>query len=119
MKKISVIVALVCIFCISGCNNKSMNHIISNEPSIRGVVEEIYEEHIIVNCKEIEGYPSDTKCSVSLDVENKDSMTHFNIGDEIAVYYNGDIAESNPLQINTVYAITLITPADRSENNKS
>ena len=55
---------------------------------------------------------------VSLDVENKDSMTHFSIGDEVVVYYDGNIAESYPMQINTVYAITLKTPADRAENNK-
>ena len=53
-----------------------------------------------------------------MNAENKDSMTHFSVGDEIVVYYNGDIAESYPLQINTVYAITLKTPADRTENNK-
>ena len=52
-------------------------------------------------------------------MENKDSMTSFNIGDEIVVYYDGNIAESYPMQINTVYAITLKTPADRAENDKS
>lgn len=53
---------------------------------------------------------------ISLDVKNKDSMTDFSIGDKVAVYYDGYIAESYPMQINTVYAITLETPADRSEN---
>ena len=32
---------------------------------------------------------------------------------EIVVYYNGEIAESDPLQINTVYGITLKTPANQ------
>ena len=53
---------------------------------------------------------------VSLKVENKDSMTHFSIGDEVVVYFDGNIAESYPMQINTVYAITLKTPADRAVN---
>jgi hypothetical protein len=52
-------------------------------------------------------------------VENKDSVTNFNIGDEVVVYYDGNIAESYPMQINTVYAITLKTPSDRTENDKS
>ena len=39
-------------------------------------------------------------------------MTNFNIDDEVIVYYDGDIAETYPMQINTVYAITLKTPAD-------
>ena len=49
---------------------------------------------------------------VSLDVENKDSMSHFSMGDEVVVYYDGNIAETYPMQINRVYAITLKTPAD-------
>ena len=50
---------------------------------------------------------------VSLDVENKDSYTDVAVGDEVIVYYNGEIAESDPLQINTVYAINLKNPASR------
>ena len=46
-------------------------------------------------------------------------MTHFNIGDEVVVYYDGNIAESYPMQINTVYAILLKEPANRVENNKT
>lgn len=50
---------------------------------------------------------------VALDVENKDSVTHFCIDDEVTVYYDGNIAESYPMQINTVYAIVLKTPGER------
>lgn len=50
---------------------------------------------------------------VSLDVENKDSYIDVAIGDEIVVYYNGNITESYPLKINTVYAITLRTPVNQ------
>ena len=56
---------------------------------------------------------------VSLDVENKDSMTSFRIGDEVVVYFDGSVAESYPMQIDHVYAITLKTPADRAENDRS
>lgn len=45
-------------------------------------------------------------------------MTHFSVGDEVVVYYDGMIAESDPLQINSVYAITLESPAERSQDNK-
>ena len=90
MKKYGIILLmLLCIFGLFGCNSKSMNYIIENETG----------EYVI-----------------SLDVKNKDSMTDFSIGDKVAVYYDGYIAESYPMQINTVYAITLETPADRSEN---
>ena len=39
-------------------------------------------------------------------------------GDEVTVYFDGNIAESWPLQINNVYAILLIEPANPSENEK-
>lgn len=112
MKKlIALVVALVCVFSLVGCKNKSMNYIIENEPSIMGVVEDTNDNSILIK-------NDDGEYWVSLNVENKDSMTHFSIDDEVVVYYDGNIAESYPMQINTVYAITLTTPADRTENNK-
>lgn len=112
MKKlIAIVLALVCVFSLIGCNNRSMNYIIENEPSIMGIVKETNDNSILIGNEDGEYW-------VSLNVENKDSMTHFSIGDEVVVYYDGNIAESYPMQINTVYAITLKTPADRAENNK-
>ena len=112
MKKlIALVLALVCVLGMVACNNRSMNYIISNEPSITGIVKETNENAILIE-------NDDGEYWVSLNVENKDSVTNFNVGDEVVVYYDGNIAESYPMQINTVYAITLKTPADRTENNK-
>ena len=113
MKKlIALVSALVCVLGMVGCNNRSMNYIISNEPSITGIVKETNENSMLIE-------NDDGEYWVSLNVENKDSMTSFNIDDEVVVYYDGNVAESYPMQINTVYAITLKTPADRTENDKS
>ena len=113
MKKlIALVSALVCVLGMVGCNNRSMNYIISNEPSITGIVKETNENAMLIE-------NDDGEYWVSLNVENKDSMTSFNIDDEVVVYYDGNVAESYPMQINTVYAITLKTPADRTENDKS
>ena len=110
MKKlIALVLALVCVLSLAGCNNRSMNYIIENEPSITGIVKETNDNSILIENEDGEYW-------VSLNVENEDSMTHFSIGDEVVVYYDGIIAESFPMQINTVYAITLKTPADRAEN---
>ena len=112
MKKlIAVLLVLNCMLGLVGCNSRSMNYIIANEPNITGVVKEANEQSILIENEKGEYW-------VSLDVENKDSTTHFNLGDEVVVYYNGIIAESYPMQINTVYAITLKEPADRAENNQ-
>ena len=112
MKKlIALLLSLICLLGLIGCSNKSMNYIVANEPNITGIVKEANENAILIENEKGEYW-------VSLNVENKDSTTHFNLGDEVVVYYNGIIAESYPMQINTVYAITLKEPADRAENNQ-
>ena len=110
-KPIALMLVLLCLLGLAGCSNRSMNYIIANEPNITGVVKEANEQSILIENEKGEYW-------VSLNVENKDSTTHFNLGDEVVVYYNGIIAESYPMQINTVYAITLKEPADRAENNQ-
>lgn len=102
MKKIlSLILTLFCVLSLVGCG-RSMDDIIKNESSITGVLISI----------QTDAYPYGAYCDVSLDAENKDDMVDFNIGDEVIVYYDGNIAESYPLQINTVYAISLKDPAN-------
>lgn len=71
---------------------------------ITGIVKEAGENFVLIENE-------DGEYVVSLTVENEDSLTHFSIGDEIVVYYDGNIAESYPMQINTAYAVTLKTPA--------
>ena len=46
-------------------------------------------------------------------VESKDSYADPVVGDEIVVYYDGNVMETDPLKVGTVYAITLKTPANR------
>ena len=101
-----------------GCDNKSMNYIISNKPSVTGVVEEVHEEYILMYAETADGYPNGSRWEIPLDVENQDSYMDMVVGDEIVVYYDGSAMESDPLQIATVYAITLKEPADRTINEK-
>ena len=90
-----------------------MNYIISNEPSIRGIIKETSENSILIKNDNGEYW-------VSLNVENEDGIySPIMVGDEVTIYYDGNIAESYPMQINTVYAILLIEPADRTVNEKS
>ena len=98
---------------LAGCNNKNMNHIIENEPSVTGIVTEVHEKYIQIYI-ENEGYPYGADCDVSLDVENGDGLySPITVGDEVVVYFDGSIAESDPMQIHNVYAITLKTPVKR------
>ena len=47
MKKyLLIILSVICVLGMSGCNNKSLNYIISNEPGITGNIKEVYENSI-------------------------------------------------------------------------
>ncbi len=105
------VLALLVLWALPACRGRNLDWIVENEPSIAGVVQEVSEASILI------GNESGEYC-VPLDVENGDSVTHFSVGDEVVVYYDGLIAETSPAQISTVYAITLRTPADRAENDR-
>ena len=52
-------------------------------------------------------------------MKNSDGIySPIQVGDEVTVYYDGNIAESYPMQINKVYAVLLKEPADRSVNEQ-
>lgn len=114
MKKyMTMILAVLMALGTAGCNKKSMNYIIENELNVIGIVTEVHDKYIQIYI-ENEGYPYGADCNVSLDVENEDGIySPIKVGDEVVVYFDGSIAESDPMQINTVYAITLQTPAVR------
>ena len=113
MKKFTaMLLVMAFVISVAGCCNRSMNDIIANEPSITGIVKDVGENAILIENDNGEYW-------VSRNVENRDSVTVFRIGDEVVVYYDGNVAESYPMQINRVYAITLKTPVDRTGNDKS
>ena len=110
-KAILFLMILTCM--LSGCNKKSMNYIIENKPSVTGIVEEVHDDFVIIYAEDATGYPGISRWSISLEVENKDSYTTLEVGDEIVVYHDGDVMETDPLQVGIVHAITLKTPANR------
>ena len=113
MKKyLLILISIICMMGLSGCNNRSMNYIISNEPSMTGIIKETNENSILIENETGEYW-------VSLQVENSDGIySPIMVGDEVTVYYDGNIAESYPMQINTVYAVLLKEPADRTVNER-
>lgn len=118
-RSIALVLALVCVLGLVGCNTKSMNYIIENKPSVTGIVKEVHDDYIIVYSENADGYPNGSNWSISLKVGNKDSYTDVVVGDEIVFYYDGMAMETDPLQVSTIYAITLKTPADRTINETS
>ena len=65
MKKIlSLILTLFCVLSLVGCG-RSMDDIIKNESSITGVVEEVYNNSILISIQ-TDAYPYGAYCHVSL-----------------------------------------------------
>ena len=94
---------------------KNMNDVIENAPSLQGNVTEVHKTYMIIHFV-TSGYPYGADCSVSLTPVFVDSYTDVSVGDEVVIYFDGSIAETDPLQLGTVYAITLKTPANRVES---
>ena len=91
---------------------KSMDDVIENAPSIQGNVTEVYDDYMIIHFV-TSGYPYGADCTVTLNPVYGDSYTDVLIGDGVVVYFDGNIMETDPLQLGTVYAITLKTPVSR------
>lgn len=106
-----VLVLSFFVLLLPACDRNSANYIIDNKPKIKGTVEEINENTILIE--------NETgKYLVSLDSKNKDSMTDFYIGDIVYVYYDGAILETYPAQINNTLFIALKTPSkDRPQRD--
>lgn len=119
MKKlIALFFALLCVMGLLGCNLRSMDYIRENKPCVTGIVQEVHNGYVIMYSDTAVGYPNGSEWQISLDAENKDSYTDLSVGDEIVVYHDGNVMETDPLKVGIVYAITLKTPAGRTENNK-
>ena len=91
---------------------KSMDDVIENAPSLQGNVTEVYDDYMIVHFV-TSSYPYGADCTVTLNPVYGDSYTDVLIGDGVVVYFDGNIMETDPLQLGTVYAITLKTPVSR------
>ena len=123
MKKIMALAMALClVLSFTACSKNSMNYIIDNMPSFKGVVTEFCEdEYIVVDTNaDLKINEKFDIITVSLDVENADSMTNFDIGDEVAVYYGMVYEDEDGInRLDTVYAILLVEPANRDKNNMS
>ena len=108
-----LMVFAVILVSLAGCS-RNMDYVIAHEPCFIGQVEEVTGEYVVVAVNENESiYDDYPAVYVSLDVEQADSCLHFEAGDEIAVYYDGNITEGDPAKTEKVYAITMRTPERR------
>lgn len=108
--RVSLLILVICLVTFSGCK-RNMHSVIENEPRFVGVVQSSTDEYVLVELNEDDPlHDNYATLQVSLNVELKDSYLSFSTGDEIVVYYDGNITDD---KVETVYAITLQTPADQ------
>lgn len=108
MKKIYGILfaGIFIIFSLSGCRTQGKP---KGNPYFNATVLEIEENTILVKPFEYEDErKSGDKISVNTDVISTIDVPELEIGTEICVVYNGDIMESYPVRIKTVFAIYLL-----------
>lgn len=95
-----VLLLLMCIIFVCGCGNEAVN------PYFNAVVLEVYEKSVLVEPFEgADELKSADQIEVSTDVISTHEVPQMEAGTTIRIVYNGDIAESYPAQINTVFAI--------------
>lgn len=111
MKKlIAALLTVLCLTALTGCEDKnSTEYLLDHAATLTGTVEEVYENAILLRSAEGELY------SVSTDVKLEYSQRFFNVWNVVTVYYDGIVAESYPMQIHTVYAISLNDIAEPTE----
>ena len=109
-KLIIVIIAIGILLFIFFMSNRPMNmNSVLDQPNFMGRVEEVRDQSILVRVNEDEEeIRSSDLINVSLDVEIKDSLSDYTVGHIVQVYYDGNIAESYPAQVNNVYAIVIV-----------
>lgn len=108
--RVGLLILIISLVTFSGCK-RNMNSVIENEPRFVGVVQSSTDEYVLVELNEDDPlHDNYATLQVPLNVELKDSYLSFSTGDEIVVYYDGNITDD---KVETVYAITLQTPADQ------
>ena len=101
---LSILAVLGCIVAWSGCKNEA------EQAYFNAKVLEVNKEYVDVRCIEAfnSGISVDEEFSVTKDVVSAEGVPELNVDDNIRVVFNGDVMESDPLQIGTVYAIYLL-----------
>lgn len=104
------ILGTILLLTLTGCS-RTMDYVIGHEPHFVGIVNSMSDDYVSVSVNADDPLYADySNVMASLDVELHDSFLMLSNGDEIVVYYDGNLTEG---RAETVYAITLRTPAVR------
>ena len=103
---LSVLVVFSCIIVLSGCENGTKK----GQAYFNARVLEVNKGYVDVRCIESfnSGISVDEEFPITKDVASGKGVPELNVDDNIRVVFNGEIMESYPLKLGTVYAIYLL-----------
>ena len=112
-KMLSFVMALACILTLIGCSrepNEDLSDANRRQAYFNATVLELSNGSVKVECTEPfdSGILIGEELSVSTDVVAASEAPELAIDDDIRVVFDGDVMESDPLQIGTVFAIYLL-----------
>lgn len=100
-RKIWILFSSFLIILLIACNNTDNKPITSDVTStFTETITEIYDQTALVHI--VEGEITKSGSRVHMDL-SKNSETTFHVGDKVKVGYDGEVRESDPLQINVVF----------------
>lgn len=113
MKRLlSLLFVLVCMMTLFGCGKEPGEGLVDEKGQayFNAIVLESNEGSVKVKCTEAfdSGISVDEEFSVSTNVIASKGAPEMTVGDKIRVVFNGEIMESYPLKLGTVFAIYLL-----------
>ena len=117
MKRLIVLfLTLLCALSLTACS-RDMNWVISNEPSVWGVVEKIEEDYVLIRVTKADDIQFERSGVVRTEKATRLKDCSFNqqVGDEVAVYYdsNTTVTYGAVPEICDIHGYCLITPIER------
>ena len=109
-KSLSLVMALACMLSLFGCSKERGEGPSNGQAYFNAIVLKLNDGSVDVECiKELNsGIPAGEKISVPTDVVAASGAPEMAVDKSIRVVFNGDVMESDPLQIGTVFAIYLL-----------
>ncbi len=109
---LSLLFVLVCMMTLFGCGKEPGEGLVNEKGQVyfNAIVLEANEGSVKVKCTEAfaSGISVDEEVSVSTNVVASKGAPEMTVGDKIRVVFNGEIMESYPLKLGTVFAIYLL-----------
>lgn len=107
-----LLLVLVCMMTLFGCGKEPGEGLIDEKGQVyfNAIVLETNEDSVVVKCTQAfdSGISVDEELSVSTNVVASKGAPEMTIDDNIRVVFNGEIMESDPLKLGTVFAIYLL-----------